>query len=124
MLTKDTPEVVELEAKHDELAIVTDPVTVVLADGKTVVPRWQIVLRPPNGVEYKGYRRMVHIETRRAEATEQMARRLCVLHARKGVMSSSPADLEALFERWPGIGEACFSAIDRLAGMSGEVEGK
>ncbi len=123
MITKETPAVAELEARYDEIAIVTDPVMLTTPDNKQV-PRWQVVLRPPTSVEYKAYRRMVHIDTKRSEATEQMARKLHVLHARKGVESSSPTDFDALLERWPGISEACFNAIDRLAGMTGDVEGK
>lgn len=96
----------ELEAKHGRIGVVTHP------DGKS----WTVVLRKPRRAEYKMFRAHSNDPRRAPDAQENLIKQTCVF--------PDAAGLEALLEDWPGIPEACGRTLIELAGMSGLEQGK
>ena len=97
----------ELEAKHGRIGVVTHP------DGKS----WAIVLRKPRRNEYKMFRAHSNNPQRLADAQEVLVTQTCIWPA-------DPNALQALMDEWPGIPEACGRTLIELAGMSGLEQGK
>jgi hypothetical protein len=97
---------VELEAKHGRIGVVTHP------DAKS----WAVVLRKPRRGEYKMFRAHSNNPQRAPDAQENLVKQTCVW--------PEPAGLEAMLEEWPGIPEACGRMLIELAGMSGLEQGK
>jgi hypothetical protein len=96
----------ELEAAHGTIAHVRG------ANGQ-----WEVVLRKPKRAEYKVFRSMSTRPETKADAQENLVRRLMVEPA-------DPKAIDALLEDWVGIPEACTKALYDLTGMTAEELGK
>ena len=106
--TPPTAEQIEaLEAQHGRIGIMAH------SDDKS----WVVVLRKPNGGEYKRFRAQSVDTAQRAMAQERLFTSTCVY-------PTTPADVQALLDEWPGIPEACGSLLMSLAGMAGNERGK
>ena len=106
-----TEEVEALRVTHGRVAHVKSSTT--NDDGS---PEWEVVLRKPKRIEYKAYRSMRHDDSRRADAQEELVRRLMVV--------PSGEDIDELIEEWPGIPEGCSEALMKLAGLAGQESAK
>lgn len=98
---------VELEAKHGRIGVVTSK------DGKS----WRVVLRKPKRAEYKMFRANTNNPQRAPEAQETLFMQTCLY-------PEGRAALDVLLEEWPGIPEACGQTFIDLGGMVGIESGK
>ncbi len=100
-------QIAALEATHGRIGVMAH------SDDKS----WVVVLRKPNGGEYKRFRAQSVDTAQRAMAQERLFTSTCVY-------PSTPAEVQALLDEWPGIPEACGSLLMSLAGMAGNERGK
>lgn len=75
----------------------------------------QVIIREPTRGEYKRFRTMIADDRRRADATEQLFRDVCVY-------PENMAEREALLEQWPACPEACSQMMAEMLGGTGGVE--
>jgi hypothetical protein len=108
MLTKD--QLKDLEVKHVRIAHVRSAY-----ENDKGEPEWEVVLRKPNRTEYKHLRAATHNQSTVADAQEQTVRKLIVY-------PDNPQAVDQLFEEWPGIGEACGSALLALSGSAAKAD--
>jgi len=102
MLSKE--EVEKFEAEHKRVAHL-----------KAKDEAWELVLRKPNRAEYKRFRKEATGDNSDS-AQETLVRQIAVYPSRDA--------LDALFDDYPGIAEACGKAIRHLCGIEADEQGK
>ncbi len=108
MLTED--KIKELEAAHPKLARLVHTV-----DGAEVV---EFFVRPPKRAEYVMWRKAIHDDEKRPEATELLVRQCCVHPSRDEVL--------ALLDEYPALfdGPGVQKWVMRMTGGQAEARGK
>ena len=110
-MLKLTPEqIVELEAKYDQIAIIT------AKHEPGQEPRFQCAFRPPDQAEYKRFRSLANQESHKADSQEVLCR-ACVVYPTRDAF-------DVLLKRYPGLCEAAAGRVADLIGFAIEEAGK
>ena len=94
-----------LQAKHGSVYYVRSEDS--NTDGS---PEWEYAFRKPSRLEYKRYRAMRQDPATRADAQETMLRSALLIPSGTGI--------DALFDAWPAVAEACNGPLMKSVGLA------